>query len=192
MPNWCNNNISISGPTETIKQLWNDAEAAEGLLSAISPIPEILKDTTSPTPADIDQVQQQTMIAQTGYDNWYDWCVANWGVKWDVSLEGLEFTDNSDGTAMIEGWFDSAWAPPITAYNTFCDDMDNCSLEASYHEPGMDFAGFYSDGDDEYMDGISEHLDNNKPDLWSPLARRLDEEYGIMESIEMWREEEEA
>ena len=188
MPNWCNNNISISGPTETIKQLWEDANVDDtyGLLNAIKPMPEALKDTVKGT----GEEQQEVWV--DGCNNWYDWSVKNWGTKWDVSTEGLEFTDNGDGTAMSEGWFDSAWAPPIEAYKTFCDDMDNCSLSASYHEPGMDFAGFYRDNEDEFIDGISEHLDNNEPDLWSPLARELDEEYGIMEQIEMWREEEDA
>jgi hypothetical protein len=188
MPNWCNNNISISGPTETIKELWEDANADDtyGLLNAIKPIPEALRDTVKGTGE-----EEQTVFVD-GCNNWYDWSVKNWGTKWDVSTEGLEFTDNGDGTATIEGWFESAWAPPIEAYNTFCDDMDNCSLEASYHEPGMDFAGFYRNNEDEFFDGISEHLDNNEPDLWSPLARELDEEYGIMEQIEMWREEEDA
>ena len=193
MPNWCNNNFSISGSTETIQDLWESAQKTGGLLSAVRPLPEILEGTTSPTPADIDPVQQRTMIAQTGYDNWYDWQVANWGTKWDVSIEGLEFIDNKDGTASISGWFDSAWSPPIQAYEQMADDFDSCVIECSYHEPGMDFAGFWSsENGDEFFDGISEYLDNNEPDLWSPLARQLDEEYGIMESIEMWREEEDA
>jgi hypothetical protein len=193
MPNWCNNNFSISGSTETIQDLWESAQKTGGLLSAVRPLPEILEGTTSPTPADIDPVQQRTMIAQTGCDNWYDWQVKNWGTKWDVSIEGLEFTDNGDGTAMIEGWFDSAWSPPIEAYEQMADDFDSCYISATYHEPGMDFAGVWdSEGDCEMFDGISGYLDNNEPDLWSPLARQLDEEYGIMESIEMWREEEDA
>ena len=188
MPNWCNNNISISGPTETIKTLWEDTNADDtyGLLNAIKPIPEALKGTVKGTGEEL----QETFV--DGCNNWYDWCVKNWGTKWDVSTEGLEFIDYGNGTSEITGWFDSAWAPPIEAYNTFCDDMDNCTLSASYHEPGMDFGGFYNDGEDEYMEGISEHLDNNEPDLWSPLAKQLDEEYGIMEQIEMWREEEDA
>ena len=56
----------------------------------------------------------------------------------------------------------------------------------------MDFGGVWdSDGDCDSFDGISEYLDNNESDLWSPLARELDAEFGIMESIEQWREEEE-
>ena len=176
MPNWCSNSITISGPTETIRQLWEDAEAAEGLLNAMVPMPEELKDTVKGSNGDAV--------------NWYDWAVSNWGTKWDVSLEGLVFEDNGDGTASIDGYFDSAWAPPIEAYNTFVEDMDNCSLVASYHEPGMDFAGFYIDGDDEYCEDITEQCELPE-DERSDLFNRLDEEYALVENYEMWKEDEE-
>lgn len=188
MPNWCNNNITIQGPTETIKTLWEDAtQEGAGLLSAIRPIPEILKDTTSPTPEDLDTVLRQTMIAQTGHTNWYDWSVSNWGTKWDVSTEGLEFEDNGDGTASISGWFDSAWSPPVGAYEAFLDDMDNCSLVASYYEPGMDFGGVWDNGEDEYTEDLHSQV-RGEEDLWSPLVRQLDAEFGLAEQYEMWDE----
>jgi hypothetical protein len=179
MPNWCNNNISIAGPTDTIKQLWEDAHAdvgdntERGLLDAMVPMPKELQGTTSPSDG----------------PNWYDWRVANWGTKWDISTEGLEFIDNGDGTAEIVGWFESAWAPPIDAYEQFCDDMDNCDLEASYYEPGMDFAGFWSSEDGE------EHLDNLHDEYELPedersgLFQRLDEEYDLCEQFAQWDEE---
>src|SRR6056300_1329333 len=128
MPNWCSNSITISGPTDTIKQVWDDAHVGDGfgLLNAMVPMPTELEDTTKGT--DGDAV------------NWYHWRVSNWGTKWDVSDEGLEYVDNKDGTAAITGWFNSAWGPPIEAYNTWLDDMDNCSIEATYEEGGMDFA----------------------------------------------------
>jgi len=179
MPNWCNNSITISGPTETIKQLWEDAhpdtEAFE-LLQAMAPMPAELEGTTAPS--------------EDGED-WYSWRVNNWGTKWDVSDEGLEFIDNEDGTASIQGWFDTAWAPPVGAYEKFCDDMDNCSLEASYHEPGMDFAGFWSsEGGDEYCEDITEQCELPEDDR-SELFNRLDEEYALVENYEMWKEDEE-
>ena len=166
MPNWCNNNFSISGNVESIKELWDSAQTAGpdgefGLLNAIAPI------------GDWD----------------YDTAVNTWGTKWDVSDEGLEFTDNGDGTASIEGWFDSAWAPPIGAYENFCDDMDNCSLSASYYEPGMDFAGFWIDGVDEYIEDV--HAEYKAGDNASDLYKRLDEEFGLSESFEMWDDDEE-
>jgi hypothetical protein len=91
MPNWCNNTIEIKGSTETIKKLWEEATAEGdegGLLNAMAPMPKALNDTTSPTPTD----SKQPVV--DGFDNWYDWRVSNWGTKWDVDTEGLEFTDH--------------------------------------------------------------------------------------------------
>ena len=186
MPNWCNNSIDITGPTETIKQLWEDANADDtyGLLNAIKPIPQALRDTVKGTGEELQEVWVD------GCNNWYDWCVSNWGTKWDVSDEGLEFIDNGDGTAAITGYFDSAWAPPISAYEQFCDDMDNCTLEASYYEPGMDFAGFWSsEGGDEFCEDLTGQCELPE-DARSDLFNRLDEEYALVENYEQWKEEE--
>ena len=176
MPNWCNNSITITGPIETIKEIWDQTTTQgddKGLLNAMHPMPVELEGTTAPS--------------ESGED-WYTWRVNNWGTKWEVSSEGLEFTDNGDGTASISGWFDSAWAPPIGAYETFCDDMDNCSLEASYYEPGMDFAGFWSsENGDEYLDNLHDQYEL-PAEQRSDLYERLDDEYALSEQFEMWEE----
>ena len=183
MPNWCNNSITISGSTDTIKQLWDDAHVGDdfGLLNAMVPMPKELDDTTKGTNGDAL--------------NWYDWRVTNWGTKWDVSDEGLEYVDNGDGTSVIQGWFDSAWGPPIEAYNTFLDDMDGCSIEATYEEGGMDFAGIYTDGDDQYMEGLSEWCEavvkgtcalEDTPELF----QKLEDEFELIENRREWIEEE--
>ena len=189
MPNWCNNSITIKGSTETIKTLWEDAQAAEGLLEAMVPMPKELRDTTKGSG---DELQTEVYDGAT---NWYDWAVSNWGTKWDVSLEGLEFTDNGDGTATIEGWFDSAWSPPIDAYNTFCEDMDGVYLEAYYEEGGMCFVGYWdSEGADdhyEYDGATSDTVRNMIPEYlvdYYALDERLDE----YEQMEAEEEEEEV
>ena len=137
MPNWCNNSLTIKGSTESLKDLWESAQAAEGLLQAIKPMPEELNDTEGLSDG----------------PNWYQWRVDNWGTKWDVTLEGLEFTDFGDGTAEISGWFDSAWSPPIDAMNTLAEDFDSCYVELLYFEGGMAFVGCWdSDGGDDYYE----------------------------------------
>ena len=45
MPNWCSNDIVISGPEDKIKDLWEAAQFKEGLLEAIAPIGEWDYDT---------------------------------------------------------------------------------------------------------------------------------------------------
>jgi hypothetical protein len=194
MPNWCNNSITISGPTDTIKQVWDDAhvDGDFGLLNAMVPMPKELEGTTSPAPK---EGTPQPLV--DGFDNWYDWRVQNWGTKWDISDEGLEYVDNKDGTSHITGWFDSAWGPPIEAYNTFLDDMDNCSIESSYEEGGMDFAGIYNNGDDQYMEDLSEWCVavvkgtcalEDTPELF----QKLDDEFELIENRREWIEEEMA
>ena len=185
MPNWCNNTITIQGPAETLKPLWDEAKST-GLLNAIKPMPKALEDTTSPCPPD----KQQPLV--DGYDNWYDWRVANWGCKWDVDVDGLEYEDNGDGTASIAGWFDSPWGPPIEAYNTFCDDFDNCHLEAFYEEGGMDFAGHYDNGADDYLEGISDYAREvvKGNDSGSSLYDFLDGELELTEQRREYIEEE--
>jgi hypothetical protein len=185
MPNWCNNSITINGSTETIKTLWEEAnQEGSGLLDAMVPMPKELRETVKGTG---DELQTETY---DGHTNWYDWAVANWGTKWDVSTEGLEFTDNGDGTASITGWFDSAWAPPIDAYSKFCDDMDGVYLEAYYEESGMCFVGYWdSEGADdhyEYDGATSDTVRNMIPEYLVDhfaLDERLDE-YEQMESEE--------
>ena len=163
--------------------MWDDAHVGDdfGLLNAMVPMPKELNDTTKGTNGDDF--------------NWYDWRVANWGTKWDVDDTGLEYVDNKDGTSHITGWFDSAWAPPIEAYNTFLDDMDNCSIEATYEEGGMDFAGIYTNGDDQYMEGLGEWCSavvkgtcalEDTPELF----QKLEDEFELIENRREWIEEE--
>ncbi len=199
MPNWCNNSISIQGGSNTIRTLWEEAnKEGSGLLNAMKPMPKELEGTTSPTPQEGQAGYKGPQPTVDGFDNWYDWRVSNWGTKWDIDpKEGLEFTDNGDGTAQISGWFESAWAPPIEAYNTFIEDMDGCSLVADYHEPGMDFAGFYDNGDDEYMEGLGEYCEQvvkGKTQLADTpeLFQRLDEQFELVENAREYIEEEMA
>jgi len=183
MPNWCSNNISIVGNTDTIKQLWEDATSTNeenterGLLDAMVPMPEELNGTTAPGDA----------------PNWYSWRVENWGTKWDVSTEGLEFIDHGDGTAVIQGWFDSAWSPPIGAYEKFTDAMEGIDVEASYYECGMDYAGFWNAWDgDQCLENLREQYElphHERGELYD-LYMRLDDEWNLSENFEMWDDEE--
>ena len=182
MPNWCSNSITISGSTDTLEPLWEEAnKEGSGLLNAMVPMPKELEGTTAPSEG----------------DNWYGWRCNNWGTKWDVDLEGLEFINNHDGTSCITGWFDSAWSPPIEAYNTFLDDMDGCSIEATYEEGGMDFAGIYEDGEDQGMDDISEWCravikGTTSLEDTPELFQRLEEEFELIENRREYIEEEMA
>jgi hypothetical protein len=175
MPNWCNNSITIKGCTENIKQLWEEATAkGSGLLNAIAPMPKELEDTTAPS--------------TDGSMTWYSWRVNNWGTKWEVDTEGLEFIDHEDGTAEISGYFDSAWGPPINAFNTLAADFDSCYAEAYYCEPGMGFVGYWnSEGADEYY----EYSDATSKTIRDIVPDYLVDWYCLEEDLKSWEEMEE-
>ena len=172
MPNWCNNSITIRGDYDTLAQLKPVIDSGEGFLQAIKPMPKELEGTTAPSDT----------------PNWYDWCVTNWGTKWDPEVH-LEFQDFGDGTAEITGWFDTAWSPPIEALNSLASDWDSCYIELFYHESGMCFVGCWdSEGADdhyEYDGATSETVCNMIPEY-------LVNEFALDEQLAEYEEEESA
>ena len=136
MPNWCSNNLTITASNDEQKELLKQVSSLkpeEGFISLFFPLPAILEDTISPTPKDLDEDLRQQMISETGFDNWRDWCVHNWGTKWDPRLYGAKFID--DNTLSLS--FDSAWAPPIAFYEKL--HSQGFGVKADYYEAGMDF-----------------------------------------------------
>jgi hypothetical protein len=184
MPNWCNNTITITGPKHKIELLWKnatqDADAETGLMNGMIPMPDALRETTSPDPQPGQSNYEGPQPVVDGFTNWYDWRVAKWGIKWDVSSEGLEYSEDGD-TATITGWFDSPWGPPIEGIAAYTQANEDVYIECFYHEPGMAFVGCWdSDGGDDHY---SYESANDIPDY-------LDEHFGISEQLEMWAEDE--
>jgi len=142
MPNWCNNSIVITGPAEKIAALWAEAQSeGNALLNAMRPMPAELLEGEA----------------------WYGWRVENWGTKWDIDQQGLEFEEFSDGTAAITGWADSAWSPPVDAFQAYSNANPDVTMELKYFEPGMAFIGVWdSEGGDAYWDGVGELLDTTE------------------------------
>ena len=180
MPNWCNNTITLTGPKEKITAIYNKAKEDNALLQQLKPMPTELEGTTSPAPT---EGEPQPLV--DGYDNWYDWRVSNWSTKWDVDTEGLELSD--DGTT-ITGWFDSAWAPPIGAYDHFLANNEDCSISSMYYEGGMDFAGKWEDFADMTVtpgDFTADEMED--PD--SGLIYELNENFNFSEFVREYEEE---
>lgn len=180
MPNWCNNTITLTGPKEKITAIYAKAKKDDALLQQLKPMPEALDGTTSPAPK---EGKVQPLV--DGFDNWYDWRVQNWGTKWDVDMEGLELSD--DGTT-ITGWFDSAWAPPIHAYEYFLTANEDCSINSYYYEGGMDFAGQWEDFADAEVTP-SEFTADEMEDSTMGIIFTLNEHFGFSEAVREYENE---
>jgi len=180
MPNWCNNTITLTGPKAKITKIYNKAKEDNALLQQLYPMPEALEGTTSPAPK---EGKVQPLV--DGHDNWYDWRVENWGTKWDVDMDGLELSD--DGTT-ITGWFDSAWAPPIHAYEYFLTDNEDCSISSLYYEGGMDFAGKWEDFADMTVTP-GDFTADEMEDPNSGLIYDINENFNMSEWVREYEEE---
>ena len=153
MPNWCDNQLSITGPNSVIDKIEkivkeDDSHKNTGLLNFFHPMPKELEGTTSPSSS---TKKPQPMI--DGFDCWYDWRCHNWSTKWEVcefyGVDRQYHSEQSEGESTISFGFSSAWAPPIGAYEKFLENNSDCSVRAFYYEGGCDFMGEWYDGQDD-------------------------------------------
>ena len=185
MPNWCNNNITITGPNKIIDKIEKIVKnekyekQADGLLHYFHPMPEGLIETTA------DGSKNKAMMKKYGYSNWYDWAVENWSTKWDIhEFYGVDRNYINDDESEISFGFDSAWAPPIGAYENFIAENSNVGIRATYYEGGCDFMGIWDNGDDQCWN-ISDTAPKGSTDkFWkTPEGKELDDLYGISENM---------
>jgi hypothetical protein len=187
MPNWCNNNLTLEHDDPAMIQRAYDALERGEFLSEFIPVPKDLTETMSGSYG--DEAKQKALEDQTarnlevyGYGNWYDYCVGEWGTKWDVGEQGN--SDIHPDGKILHTVFDSAWAPPVNAYQKL--EALGFRVNAMFYEGGMSFAGSYADGncDDMSLEGMSaDDIEQNYPEL--------DEAFGISESIREYERENE-
>ena len=193
MPNWCDNQLSITGPNSVIDKIEKIVKAEDthentGLLHFFHPMPKELEGTTSPSSS---AKKPQPMIE--GFDCWYDWRVHNWGTKWELcefyGVDRQYHSEQNEGESTISFGFSSAWAPPINAYEKFLENNSDCSVRAFYYEGGCDFMGEWYDGvDDCYAPSDYKSTD----DFWKDgIGSTLDDVFNITESMAEYEAEQE-
>jgi len=188
MPNWCNNTLELQHDDAEMITRAKAAFKDGKFLAEFCPVPESLHVTAgrvgekgSPEQTELE-AQEKANIAAHGYSNWYDYCVNEWGTKWDVG--GDDYNEPIDeGPNKVIMSFDSAWAPPTAAMDKMMEL--GFSVRLYYYEPGMCFAGIYSDDGDDYYDLGGMKSEQVKEEL--PEA--LDEMFGISETMAEYEEE---
>jgi len=117
MPNWCHNQLTVSGATPELRAYLEDNGFS---FDKIHPVAE--------PPPDAEPMRVSQLYVDA------------WGTKWDldepdqqrVARELLDV-----GTA----YFDTAWSPPIAALEKLSAMFPDDSFGLTYCEPGNSFAG---------------------------------------------------
>ena len=184
MPNWCNNSVELyhedPAMIERARKAFNDGR----LLDEFIPVPKELHIVAGSVgdPDEQKKLEEDTArnLAVHGYGNWYDFCVNEWGTKWDIGADGNPAQDIPGGLML---GFDSAWAPPCGAYEKLTEQ--GFRIRAMYYEGGMAFAGIWDDGNDDYY----EYGGMDSKEIAETLPVELDEAFGISESAAEWEAE---
>lgn len=126
MPNWCNSRITITAKNE----------------QAV----EIIKEVQDFLDNKNDEIGLFSFICPSDDENQR----ADWGTKWDVYKRDI---DHSLDGSNLHLYMYTAWSPPIGAFEGWQKRIEtsgvDLSIEIIYEESGMDFVGYWIDGDED-------------------------------------------
>ena len=191
MPNWCNNTLELQHKDPAMIERAKAAMIRGEFLHEFIPVPKELSETVSggfSDPEEQAKLLEQTKanIEKFGYGNWYDFCVNEWGTKWDVG--GGDYgnpTITAEGK-MIAG-FDSAWSPPTNAMEKLA--AMGFEVKLYYYEPGMCFAGIWEGNEDYSNDDYYEYGDMSSDEVAEQLPAELNDMFCISDTMAEYEEE---
>jgi len=131
MPNWCANEMEVSGPTERVKLFMKE-------VSGRGPY-----DREEKNLFDFNKVVPMPEEAISDYENiGYNWQLANWGCKWGASTFSCNIEELSTGSAVAHYVYDTPWAPGNECFfKELSLKYPDLRFFNKYVEPGMAFAG---------------------------------------------------
>lgn len=145
MPNWCYNGLHVHHADPKMIDKFVKG-LSKGLFNTFIPYPEKYKKLDEKAKAHNKKTGE---YIKDGFNQGgYEWCVENWGTKWDVFLDkgdiGIRDKNN------LRFGFQSAWAPPVPFYDKLVEL--GFKVEADYEEGGAGFIGVYKEGQDKSCD----------------------------------------
>ena len=180
MPNWCNNNLRLEHTDPAMIQRFVAAFKKGEAMQEFLPCPDELRNEQAPYRGD----NAEELVAKYGASDWYNWCVNNWGTKWDV---GEDDCVEVVGPA-VKASFDSAWAPPCQAYERLIEL--GFHVKAYYYEPGMCFVGVWEgDMENGWDDDYHDYSGETSETVREAIGEELDDFFCISEEMAQYEEE---
>lgn len=134
MPNWCVNQVFVSGPKSEVKKVLKLVEQAkkdeDRLFNQILPMPAHIENTVSGSNSP-DYNEKGEPIT------WYSWSRKFWGTKWDACELGSNLRDDN---CLIIG-FETAWTPSLPVIHALSVLFPKVNIIHRYYELGQCFVG---------------------------------------------------
>lgn len=182
MPNYCYNNLNIFGSESDISNFISKVRLDDKQyidFNAILPLPEELINTTAPNP-DPEADKSKELIAKYGSCDWYDWCIENWGTKWNATAIDDWYVSKKKTSAQIS--FDTAWSQPTNWLIAASKMFPNLSFDLEFYEEGNCFIGHYDIKNGEFVT-------KEEPDWDSKEGINMRKDYDIYNEEELEEEE---
>ena len=125
MPNYCNCSLTLSIEDEDplnnniLLNFYNNNKKDDLLLSFSKEVP----------------------MPESENENWHQWCVENWGTKWEPLSVDVEENYEDMLAPSLSYSFDTAWSPPLNWLSTVSTKYPQIKFFIEYSEPGMDMYG---------------------------------------------------
>ena len=130
MPNWCENDLTISGKKDRVLELieFVKSESRAFDFDNIVPFPKGMAELTTGW-CKIDEIER-------------DWFVLNWGTKWNAyKVDEPVVRDLDSESTHAEYHFDTAWSPPEPVINALIHSFPDLDIVLEYFEGGAGYCG---------------------------------------------------
>lgn len=169
MPNWCENDLTVSGPADDVKRFKEFAKGTvlgdKQILCADKFIPypksyldadrkaqkqeklrekyeaKLLAQELSPQDARQKAYQKYPHVDSGFNKGGYRWCVDNWGTKWGFCHTELVEDSKFENERTLIYRTDTAWSPPLPIVIKMGEKFPKLIFDLRYFEAGMCFNG---------------------------------------------------
>jgi len=132
MPNWCDNTLIVRADPSNLRELRKFAKVV--MSKSDDEVELLVFDNLVPVPQDIKDSGDE-----------YQWCVDNWGTKWDATNTFASEHTRIDGNGKTTIYsFITAWSPPEEWVKRVAKLFPTLEFTLEYNEPGIGFSGSFS------------------------------------------------
>lgn len=155
MPNWCENDVIIRGSQDEIRRIKAMLEGENGPIdfNKLLPYPSRFEEATTAA-EELSRKQTEEMKGMTqeqcvayraehgyprdGYNQGgHEWCIANWGTKWNASNPQLQ----DEAPQRLCYTLETAWAPPVPVFKELSKHFPEAEITLDWYEGGMAMRG---------------------------------------------------
>lgn len=132
MPEWCENELMVSGPEAEVNRFLAAAKSERAILDF---------ERIVPPPAEYPAAAGKPKSSE----DWCDWRVDHWGTKWNTDIPALEELDPDeeclDAERAVLLVFGTAWTPPVPVVVAASAQFPGLAFRLAYWQPFCDLHG---------------------------------------------------